>query len=75
MKGHTDNTSFCLFSYHSHCVKCVRIRSYSGPYFPTFGNTDSVRVWENTDQSNSEYGHFLRSNGSHMNHVIIVYSN
>ena len=22
---------------HLHCVKSVRIRSYSGPYFPTFG--------------------------------------
>ena len=33
-----------------HCVKSVRIRSHSGPY--------SVRMWENTDQNNSEYGHF-----------------
>ena len=23
--------------YRAHCVKCVRIRSYSGPYFPAFG--------------------------------------
>ena len=38
---------------HLHCVKSVRIRSYSGPYFPTFEL--------NTDQNNSEYGHFLRS--------------
>ena len=49
-----------------HCVKSVRIRSYSGPYFPTFGlNTDrysvSVRMRENMDQNNSEYEHFLRS--------------
>ena len=36
-----------------HCVKSVRIWSYSGPYFPAF------RL--NTDQNNSEYGHFLRS--------------
>ena len=35
------------------CVKSVRIRSYSGPYFPTFG--------QNTDQNNSEYGRFSRS--------------
>ena len=34
-------------------VKSVSIRSYSGPYFPAFG--------QNTDQNNSEYGHFLRS--------------
>ena len=35
-----------------HCVKSIRIRSYSGPFFPTFGL--------NTDQNNSEYGLFLR---------------
>ena len=55
---------------HCHCVKSVRIRSYSGPYFPTFElNTKrygsnspySVRMQENTDQNNSEYGHFLRT--------------
>ena len=33
-----------------HSVKSVRIRSFSGPYNP-----------ENTDQKNSKYGHFLRS--------------
>ena len=33
----------------THCVKSVDIRSYSGPYFPAFG------------LSNSEYGHFVRS--------------
>ena len=36
-----------------HCVKSVRIRSYSGPY--------SVQMRKNTDQNNSEYGHFSRS--------------
>ena len=30
-----------------HCVKSVRIQSYSGPY--------SVRMRENTDQNNSKY--------------------
>ena len=50
------------------------IRSFSAPYFPALGlNTDSfyavtsiswysVRIRENTDQENSEYIHFLRSN-------------
>ena len=33
-----------------HCVKSVRIQSYSGPY--------SVRIRENADQNNSEYGYF-----------------
>ena len=36
-----------------HCIKTVSIRSYSGPY--------SVRMRENTDQNDSEYGHFSRS--------------
>ena len=52
-----------------HCVKSVRIRSYSGPYFPAFGlnkethsvSPYSIRMLENTDQNNSEYGHFSRS--------------
>ena len=37
----------------SHCVRSVRIRSYSGPY--------SVRIRENTDQNNSEYRHISHS--------------
>ena len=47
------------------CVKSVRIRSYSGLYYPAFGlhtiSPYSVKMWENTDQNNPEYGHFLRS--------------
>ena len=51
----------------SHCVKIVRIRSFSGTYFLTFGlNTEILNFrtqseWENADQKNSEYGHFARS--------------
>ena len=37
-------------------MKSVRIRSIFGPYFPY-----SVRMRENSDQKNSEYGHFSRS--------------
>ena len=45
-----------------HCVKSVRIRSFSGPFFFAFGlNAYSVRMRENTDQKNSKYGHFLSS--------------
>ena len=46
-----------------HYVKSVRIRSYSGPYFPAFGlitERYSVRMWENVEQNNSEYGHFTQ---------------
>ena len=45
-----------------HCVKSVRIWSYSGPYFPVFNISPySIRMRENADQYISEYGHFLRS--------------
>ena len=37
---------------NEHCMKSVRIRSYPCQY--------SVLMRENTDQNNSEYGHFLR---------------
>ena len=44
-----------------HSVKSVRIRSYSGQYFHSFGlNTritnfsHSIRMWENVNQNNSE---------------------
>ena len=37
----------------NHCVKSVRIQSFSGPYFPAFGL--------NMDQKNSEYRNILRS--------------
>ena len=57
------------FDCGKHCVKSIRIRSYSGPYFPEFGlNTErysispySVWMRENEYQNNSEYGHFSRS--------------
>ena len=41
------------FKERYHCGKIVRIRSFSGPYFPEYGL--------NMDQKNSEYGHFLLS--------------
>ena len=38
----------------SHCVKSVRIRSYSGPYFPAFGlNTERCEVFHRIQ---SKYG-------------------
>ena len=48
-----------------HYVKSVRIWSYSGPYIPAFGL--------NTDQNNSEYGHFLRSGRNKYNLNFIVF--
>ena len=55
-----------------HCARGVRIRSFSGPYFASFGlNRDiyslSFRIQsepetsQNTDQKNSKYGHFSHS--------------
>ena len=68
-------------AYHgdNDCVKSVRIWSFSGPYFPTFGlNTErrgtqyspySVRMRENMDQKNSGYGHFPRSEYVCLSHL------
>ena len=54
-----------------HCVKSVRIQSYSGLHFPTIGpntkrysvslRTQSECEKMRTDQNNSKYGHFLCS--------------
>ena len=49
-----------------HCVKSVRIRSYSGPHFLLRISPYSVQIRENADQNNSEYGHFLRSESFHI---------
>ena len=58
-------------AWSNHCVKSVRIWSYSGPQFLAFGlNTERYGVYremrsiwmrENAHQNNSEYGHFPRS--------------
>ena len=47
------NEEGCIRS-HRHCVKSVRIRSFSGTYFPAFGlnketSPYSVRMRENTE--------------------------
>ena len=47
-----------------HCMKSVRIRSFSSLYFPAFElriSPYSVQMWENTDPKISEYEHFSRS--------------
>ena len=38
---------------YSHCVKSVRIRSYSGPYL--------VQMRDNAQQNKAKYGHLSRS--------------
>ena len=61
-----NNTYLCPSS-NIHCVKSVRIRSFSGPYFFAF------RMRENTDQKNSEYGHFSRSDSySNDKHFVTI---
>ena len=63
-------TYYCMnradqFMDYLHCVRSIRIWSFSGPYFPTFRQNSispySVRMRENADQRNSEYEHFLRN--------------
>ena len=46
-------------------MKSVRIGSNSGPHFPAFGL--------NTDQNNSEYGHFLRSDSFMALGILLFY--
>ena len=52
------------------CVKSVRVLNFSGPY--------SVQMWENTDQKNSEYGHFSCNDRLFYQHLLrkleILYS-
>ena len=57
---------FSKYTLRRHCVTSVRIRSFFGPDFRAFAlhterNGVSVRMWENTNQKNSRYGHFPRS--------------
>ena len=75
-ESNVKQTKSCLKTFkitmkhqNDHYMKSVRIRSFSGPYFPAFRlNTKkihsispySVQMWENTDQKNYEYGHFSR---------------
>ena len=41
----TENGERHTYLYYMHCVKSVRIRSYSGPHFPAFGlNTQRYSV-------------------------------
>ena len=47
--------SIIVFVSDKHCVKSVRIQSFSAPYL--------VLMRENMGQKNSEYGHFSRSDG------------
>ena len=55
---------------HKHCVEKFCIRIFSSPYFPAFGlyteRYKSVQMQENTDQKNSECGHFSRSEKHHL---------
>ena len=58
---------------NTHCVKIVRIRSFSGPYFPAFW-LNTVQMRENTEQKNSEYRHFLRSDQNNVGSKIANYN-
>ena len=65
-------TQYVLKLTTQHCVKNVRMRSYSCPYFPALDEYGeicnispySVRIRENAEQNNSEYGHFSRNPGN-----------
>ena len=50
----------------NHCIKSVRIQSYSGPYFSALGM--------NTDQNNSGCGYFSSSEQVTVKHLISWYA-
>ena len=47
-----------------HCERSVRIKNFSGPYFPIFGL--------NVNQKNSEYGDFLLSISTHKPYKLTI---
>ena len=47
--------------YIYHCVKSVRIRSYSGPHFSRISGPNAGKCGKNAHQYNPENGLFLRS--------------
>ena len=47
--------------YIYHCVKSVRIRSYSGPHFSRISGPNTGKCGKNVHQYSSENGLFLRS--------------
>ena len=58
-----------------HCVKRVRIRSYSGSHFRIWSiSSYSVRIRKNADQNNSEYGHFSRSDNLFLSYAVTLES-
>ena len=58
---------------NTHCVKIVRIRSFSGPHFSAFW-LNTVQMRENTEQKNSEYRHFLCSDQNNVGNKIANYN-
>ena len=69
------NASSLTYFANYHCVKSVRIRSYSGSHFsriflhsdliqrdtPPYLSVFSPNAGKNSNQNKSEYAHFLRS--------------
>ena len=62
----TSSTSFSLIKFRTYTAWSVRIRSYSGLYFPAVGL--------NRDQNDSEYRHFLRSTVYPYFHTFVLVS-
>ena len=83
------NSSMVFTVKNAHCLKGVRIWSYSGPHFScifplsNWIQRDTLSVFssnagkcrKNTDQNNSEYGHFLRSVYFQRSHFFTLPSN
>ena len=77
---------YIVFDNYNHCVKRVRIRSYSGPhFFRIFPNSECIRrvtlylsvfslnagkSGKNADQNNSEYELFFRRDCNFVLHIV-----
>ena len=58
-----------------HCVKRVRIQSYSGSHFRIWSiSSYSVRIRKNADQNNSKYGHFSHSDNLFLSYAVTLTS-
>ena len=70
----TDFGYIFVLKRDEHCVKRVRIRSYSGSYFPVF-SPQAGKCGKNEDKDNSECGTFLLSGKVNVRRVLHPYRN
>ena len=65
-RAFVKNWNFLAETSHSWCLALLEKCAYSELFWSTFSRIrteygEVIRIWENVDQNNSEYGHVLRS--------------